>query len=181
MIDKKTKWSYCVGATGRDAAYVLVSMFVLTYIQYTMKLEVIQFTVISATMVICMIWDAVNDLIMSSIIENSHFRAGKYRPFIIVGAVLNAEFVEAEKKVEKSLVNPTYMFGTVHERDDKFTFPEGTPEAIVKFCQKPVDEFYDPKPLWEIFQQHPEIEEISDQIWNEVKCCAEYGELYHVW
>ena len=97
------------------------------------------------------------------------------------GAVLNAEFVEAEKKVEKSLINPTYMFGTVHERDDKFTFPEGTPEAIVKFCQKPVAESYDPKPLWEIFQQHPEIEEISDQIWNEVKCCAEYGELYHVW
>ena len=90
MIDRKTKWSYCIGATGRDAAYTLVSMFLLTYIQYTMKLEVIQFTVISAAMVICMIWDAVNDLIMSSIIENSHFKAGKYRPFIIVGAVLNA-------------------------------------------------------------------------------------------
>jgi len=90
MVDKKTKWSYCVGATGRDAAYTLVSMFLLTYIQYTMKLEVIQFTVISATMVVCMIWDAVNDLLMSSIIENSHFKTGKYRPFIIVGAVLNA-------------------------------------------------------------------------------------------
>ena len=90
MVDKKTKWSYCVGATGRDAAYTLVSMFLLTYIQYTMKLEVIQFTVISVTMVVCMIWDAVNDLLMSSIIENSHFKAGKYRPFIIVGAVLNA-------------------------------------------------------------------------------------------
>lgn len=90
MVDKKTKWSYCVGATGRDAAYTLVSMFLLTYIQYTMKLEVIQFTVISVTMVVCMIWDAVNDLLMSSIIENSHFKTGKYRPFIIVGAVLNA-------------------------------------------------------------------------------------------
>ena len=79
-----------MGATGRDAAYTLVSMFLLTYIQYTMKLEVIQFTVISVTMVVCMIWDAVNDLLMSSIIENSHFKAGKYRPFIIAGAVLNA-------------------------------------------------------------------------------------------
>ncbi len=79
-----------MGATGRDAAYTLVSMFLLTYIQYTMKLEVIQFTVISVTMVVCMIWDAVNDLLMSSIIENSHFKTGKYRPFIIVGAVLNA-------------------------------------------------------------------------------------------
>ena len=90
MIDKKTKWSYCVGATGRDAAYTLVSMFLLTYIQYTMKLEIIQFTVISVVMVICMIWDAVNDLLMSSIIENSRFKSGKYRPFIIAGAVLNA-------------------------------------------------------------------------------------------
>ena len=79
-----------MGATGRDAAYTLVSMFLLTYIQYTMKLEIIQFTVISVTMVVCMIWDAVNDLLMSSIIENSHFKAGKYRPFIIVGAILNA-------------------------------------------------------------------------------------------
>jgi melibiose permease/lactose/raffinose/galactose permease len=90
MIDKKTKWSYCIGATGRDAAYALVSMFVLTYIQYTMKLTVAQFTVISVAMVICMVWDAVNDLMMSSIIENSHYKMGKYRPFIIVGALLNA-------------------------------------------------------------------------------------------
>ncbi len=90
MIDKKTKWSYCIGATGRDAAYALVSMFLLTYIQYTMKLEVIQFTVISVAMVVCMVWDAINDLMMSSIIENSHYKMGKYRPFIIVGAILNA-------------------------------------------------------------------------------------------
>ncbi len=90
MIDKKTKWSYCVGATGRDAAYTLVSMFLLTYIQYTMKLTVAQFTVISAAMVVCMVWDAVNDLMMSSIIENSRFKMGKYRPFILAGAVMNA-------------------------------------------------------------------------------------------
>ena len=67
------------------------------------------------------------------------------------GAVLNAQFVEDEKKVEKSLINPTYMFGTVHERNDKFIFPDGTPEAVVAFCRKPVDEFHDPKPLWDAF------------------------------
>jgi len=90
MLDKRTKWSYCIGATGRDAAYTLVSMFILTYIQYTMKLKIIQFTVISAAMVVCMVWDAVNDLMMSTIIENSRYKAGKYRPFIIVGAILNS-------------------------------------------------------------------------------------------
>lgn len=89
-ISKKTKWSYCVGATGRDAAYVLVSMFILTYVQYTFKLTIAQFSVISAAMVICMIWDAVNDLMMSTIIENYHFKSGKFKPFIITGALLNA-------------------------------------------------------------------------------------------
>lgn len=97
------------------------------------------------------------------------------------GATLNPKFVEDAKQVEKSLVNPTYMFGKVHDRPDKFIFPEGTPEAIVAFCRKPVDECYEPKPLWDAFQQHPEIEEISYQIWEEVRCCAIYGELYHVW
>jgi len=90
MVSKKTKWSYCVGATGRDAAYTLVSMFILTYIQYTINLTVAQFAVISAAMVGCMIWDAVNDLLMSAIIENCHFKSGKYRPFILWGAFLNA-------------------------------------------------------------------------------------------
>ncbi len=90
MVDKKTKWSYCVGATGRDAAYTLVSMFLLTYVQYTMKLTVAQFSVISVAMVVCMCWDAVNDLMMSAFIENSHFKGGKYRPFILAGALLNA-------------------------------------------------------------------------------------------
>ena len=91
--EKRTKWSYCVGATGRDAAYVLVSMFILTYIQYTMKLSIGQFSVISAAMVVCMVWDAVNDLMMSAIIENCHFKMGKYRPWILMGAILNAVII----------------------------------------------------------------------------------------
>ena len=42
-LDKRTKWCYCIGATGRDAAYALVSMYLLTYVQYTKKLTVAQF------------------------------------------------------------------------------------------------------------------------------------------
>lgn len=72
------------------------------------------------------------------------------------------------------------MFGEVNERDDKFIFPEGTPDIIVRFCKKPVEEPYDAKALWEEFSKHPEIQEISDQIWDEVKTCAKYGELYEV-
>ena len=94
-LDKRTKWCYCIGATGRDAAYALVSMYLLTYVQYTMKLTVAQFGVISAAIVVCLIWDAVNDALMGIIIENTHFKSGKFKPWIIAGAVLNALVIAA--------------------------------------------------------------------------------------
>ncbi len=89
-LDNRTKWSYCIGATGRDMAYVLVSMFLLLYVQYTMDLTAAQFSVITACMVACMVWDAVNDPMMGIIIENSHFKWGKYKPWIFTGCILNA-------------------------------------------------------------------------------------------
>ena len=63
-LDSKTKWSYCIGATGRDMAYTLVNMYLLTYIQYTMKLTAAQFAVISLSMFLCLVWDAINDLMI---------------------------------------------------------------------------------------------------------------------
>lgn len=89
-IDNRTKWSYSIGATGRDMAYTLINMYLLTYVQYTMKLTVAQFSVISACIVVCLVWDAINDPMMGIIIENSHLKRGKFRPFIITGAVLNS-------------------------------------------------------------------------------------------
>lgn len=92
-LDNRTKWSYSVGALGRDMAYTLVSMYLITYIQYTMKLTVAQFSVISGLIVVCLIWDAINDPMMGIIIENSHLKPGKYRPWILMGVILNAVII----------------------------------------------------------------------------------------
>lgn len=89
-LDARTKWCYTIGATGRDAAYALISMFLMNYIQYTMKLTAPQFAAISVIMIVCLIWDAINDPMMGIIIENCHFKAGKYKPWIFTGAILNA-------------------------------------------------------------------------------------------
>jgi len=89
-IDAKSKWSYTIGATGRDMAYALVSMYLMTYIQYTMNLTVAQFMAISGIVVACLVWDAINDPLMGIIIENCHFKTGKYKPWIFTGAILNA-------------------------------------------------------------------------------------------
>ncbi|MDO4513574.1 MAG: MFS transporter [Lachnospiraceae bacterium] len=94
-MSKKTKWSYCVGAVGRDAAYALVSMYLILYVQYTMNLTTAQFAVISAGMVVCMVWDAINDLMMGILIENTHWKMGKFKPWILLGAILNALVIVA--------------------------------------------------------------------------------------
>lgn len=88
-ITKRNKWSYSVGCLGRDMLFVLVSMFILVYIQYTMNLTVIQFTSISAIMIFARVWDAVNDPMMGIIIENSRFKGGKFRPWIMIGGATN--------------------------------------------------------------------------------------------
>lgn len=89
-ISNKTKWSYSVGCLGRDMMFVLVTMFVLNYIQYTIQLSVAQFAAISTIIVAARIFDAANDPLMGVIIENTHFKSGKFRPWILIGGVLNA-------------------------------------------------------------------------------------------
>lgn len=96
MKDKEftvTKWTYSAGGIGRDMAYTLVSMFLITYIQYTMNLTTAQFTAISTIIVICRVIDAITDPIMGTIIENTRFKYGKFKPWIIIGAISNSIFI----------------------------------------------------------------------------------------
>ena len=88
-----TKWAYSSGGIGRDMAYTLVNIFLITYIQYTMKLSQAQFTAITIIIVVCRIWDAVFDPMMGTIIENTNFKYGKFKPWIIIGAVANSTFI----------------------------------------------------------------------------------------
>ena len=90
MITKRSKWSYAIGCTGRDMCYTLVSMFLLIYIQYTNLVDAKQFLVLSAIIVLCRVWDAVNDPMMGTIISNTKTRFGKYRPWVLIGAITNA-------------------------------------------------------------------------------------------
>ena len=96
MITKKSKWSYAIGCTGRDLCYTLVALFLLTYIQYTNLVNDVQFLVLSVIIVLCRVWDAVNDPMMGTIISNTRSRFGKYRPWLLVGAITNAIVIITE-------------------------------------------------------------------------------------
>jgi len=55
-----------------------------------MQLSVVQYATISFIVIICLIWDAFNDPMMGIIIENAHLKAGKFKPWILLGVILNA-------------------------------------------------------------------------------------------
>ncbi|MCP4754380.1 MAG: MFS transporter [Proteobacteria bacterium] len=88
-LDSLSKWVFSSSGAGRDAAYNLISLFLLVYIQFTVTLSVAQFSAVTAIIVLCRVWDAVNDPMMGTIIENTRSRFGKFKPWIIVGAVSN--------------------------------------------------------------------------------------------
>ena len=93
MNRKRSKWSYAIGCTGRDMCYTLVSMFLLMYIQFSGLVNPDQYAVMIIVIGACRVWDAVNDPMMGTIISNTKSRLGKYRPWLIGGALSNALFL----------------------------------------------------------------------------------------
>ena len=93
---RSTTAVYCGASTFRDACYQLVSSFLLTYITFSGLLTVsdtgaylAQMAVISIIVVLCRVWDGINDPIMGWLIERVHFKWGKYKPWILIGGILN--------------------------------------------------------------------------------------------
>lgn len=85
----KNKWLFSVSGIGRDMSYQLISAFLLTYIQFGIPLSIAQFTTLSLLIgVLGRVWDAINDPVMGAIIEGTHMKFGKFRPWILIGAVL---------------------------------------------------------------------------------------------
>jgi melibiose permease/lactose/raffinose/galactose permease len=85
----KNKWLFSLGGIGRDMSYQLVAAFLLVYVQFGVSLSLVQFTTLSLIIGIGgSLWDALNDPIMGAIIEGSHFKWGKFKPWILLGAIL---------------------------------------------------------------------------------------------
>ena len=95
-VPKATKWLFTSSGMFRDACYQFVSMFLLTFVQFcglggvSFEEYLAMYAVITVVVIILRIWDGINDPIMGFIIEKCHFKSGKYRPWIFIGALLNS-------------------------------------------------------------------------------------------
>ena len=86
---KRNLWFFPLGTVGRDMMYSLVTNFLLTYILFTKGLDAAQLAAITAIMVAARVFDAANDPIMGNIIENTHTKWGKFKPWMVIGTILS--------------------------------------------------------------------------------------------
>ena len=98
-VPKLTKAIYPWSGIFRDACYALVGTFLL---QYAMTAGVLssdvevyksQMQIITIFMMLALVWDGINDPIMGFIVERVHFKTGKYKPWILLGAIGNSIMV----------------------------------------------------------------------------------------
>lgn len=79
-----------------------------------------------------------------------------------------------------------YWFGFMssdNSKEPKFVFPKGTNETLVKWFNNIYDEFTaeETKEIWECVSKHPEIKDISSQIWIELEYLVEDNEGWSVY
>lgn len=94
-VPRFTRWFYPFSGIFRDACYALVGSFLLQYAITSGVLSsdsstfAAQYGVITIAMMIALVWDGINDPIMGFIVEKVHFKLGKFKPWILIGAIGN--------------------------------------------------------------------------------------------
>ncbi len=89
---KRNLYTFGLGTIGRDMLYSLVSMYLIFYLTDILSLPDSTLWWLTSILLVARIFDAVNDPIMGVIVDNTHSRFGKFKPWIAVGALLTSVF-----------------------------------------------------------------------------------------
>lgn len=77
----KKEWlAYCVGALGQGMVYAVMSSYISDFYMNVLKLTPL---FVLLLMLLARVWDAVNDPIMGYIMDRSHPKRGKMRPYLL--------------------------------------------------------------------------------------------------
>ena len=88
--DRRNKYCFGLGTVGRDMFYSLESMYLLYFLTEIRKLDDAMLALVGGTLTVLRIVDAFNDPITGVIIDNTHTRWGKFKPWMLTGALLSA-------------------------------------------------------------------------------------------
>ena len=85
-ISTKTKIAYGIGGLGKDMMFAMSTIM----LYYFNNLLGISSAFLGIMMMLVRVWDAVNDPMMGGLVDKTKSRWGKFRPWILVGSILNA-------------------------------------------------------------------------------------------
>lgn len=85
--DRRNHYAFGLGTIGRDMLYSMVSMYLLFYLTDILNLPESMLWWVNGIMLAFRIFDAVNDPVMGILVDNTHSRHGKFKPWIAFGAV----------------------------------------------------------------------------------------------
>ena len=83
----KEKFSYGLGAVGKDMVYMLSASYVLYYYQDILGVNALAMGII---LMAARVFDAFNDPIMGVLVAKTKTKWGKFRPWLLIGTLLNA-------------------------------------------------------------------------------------------
>ena len=82
-----SKLCFGIGAFGKDAVYAIVGTYLMMYLT---DYRSVAPAFVGTLFMVARIWDAFNDPFMGMIVDNTRTKWGKFRPWILIGTVMNA-------------------------------------------------------------------------------------------
>ena len=88
MKKNHNKWTYGLGTVGRDMVYTMVSMYLMFYLTDVLQLSDDVLWWVTGIILAARVFDAFNDPFMGVIVDNTHTKYGKFKPWICIGVIL---------------------------------------------------------------------------------------------
>lgn len=89
-MQTKERMFYGAGAMGKDLVYGFVAGYILFFLNDVMGIDAL---FLGTLFLFARAFDAFNDPIMGMIVENTRSKYGKFRPWILIGTILNASVI----------------------------------------------------------------------------------------
>ena len=92
MKKNHNRVTYGLGTVGRDMVYTMVSMYLMFYLTDVLQLPDGVLWWVTAIIMAARVFDAFNDPFMGVIVDNTHSKIGKFKPWICIGSILSGIF-----------------------------------------------------------------------------------------
>ena len=86
----RNRWTFSIGTLGRDMVYALVSLYLIVFLTEVLNASDTFIWWAGWMILAARLFDAVMDIVMGSIVDNTRSRWGHYKPWILAGAVASS-------------------------------------------------------------------------------------------